>query len=160
MSFYATLEVADVAATTRYVLVDKSGTTWPHTAGQGISVQGVTINLDREGTGDWALRIGVVEETDASNGSVNFFIVLQVRSATSLNIHIPLHGQTNRELTENKILSSNDVSGSTNWQSDVPLANPTGSAVAPAAGDIVMELVEVDGTATISASVTVEYSAA
>ena len=160
MSFYSTLEVADVAVTTRFVLVDKSGTAWPHTANQGVGVEGVTINLDREGTGDWVLRIGVVEKVDATNGSVNFFIVLQMRSGTFLNIYIPLHGKANRELTEDKVISSNDVSGSTNWQSDVTLANPTGSDVAPGAVDIVMELVELDGTAIISASVTVEYNSA
>lgn len=160
MSFYATLEVADVAVTTRYVLVDKSGTTWPHTANQGLKVDAVTINLDREGTGDWVLRIGVVEEVDATDGSVNFFIVEQIRGALSLNVHIPLHSQAHRELTDDKVISSNDVAGSTNWQNDVTLDNPTGTNVAPGAGDIVMELVEAAGAATLSASVTVEYSAA
>ncbi len=158
MSFYANVSAVDVAATTRYILVDKSSSSYPHVAAAELFPKSLNIQLDKEGTGDWILRVGVVEEVDATNGSVTFFHVRQLRAGhTILNEHVPLILKPGRTLDNLTAISSEDVDGSTNWQTDVTLANPTGSNTGPGAGDIVLELEEVDGTATISFSATLEY---
>ena len=161
MPFYATLEAQDAAADTRYILVDKSdGTNFPHTADAALKVDSLIVNLDKEGTGNWEVRIGVVQEVDATNGSVKFFHVSQIRSAATepVNYQVVYHSQAKRELVHGHIVSTNDASGSTNWQTDVNLTNPAGTTTGPDAGDIVMEIDEDTGTSTLSFSITVEYS--
>lgn len=158
MSFYANVAAADVAVTTRYILVDKSSGDYPHVAAAAIFPKSLNVQLDKEGTGDWVLRIGVVEEVDATNGSVTFFYVRHLRGGfTILNEVIPLSLKKGIVLDQLSAISSEDVDGSTNWQNDANLANPTGSDTPPGAGDIVAEFEEVNGTATVSHSITVEY---
>ena len=157
------LNAADVASTTRYVLVDKSDTSgFPHSADEPLRLDKLIIHADKAAAaGAWVIRIGVVEEVDASNGSVTFFVVIPLQDIQSIISVIDLStikrdGWSMEESTAHMVGSS-DVDGSTDWQNDVNLTNPAGTTGAPGAGDIVVEVVEVDGTTTLTFSITAEY---
>ena len=166
MTFLANIAKVDVAATTRYILVDKSDiTNYPHANATRLCIEKISYSILKEGTGDWNFRVGFVEEVDASNGSVTFFISIPLRGTIypqGNTITVDYSSLLRKGITidEKVSVSSEDVDGSTNWQDDVTLARPVGSNVAPAAGDIVIELEEVDGTSTVSFSATAHYSEA
>ena len=152
MTQIANLSQADVAATTRYLLVDQSNiSAFPHKVAAALCIEELEVQVDKEGTGDWVLRVGVVEEADATDGSVTFFYVRQIRGISSLLEHISYNSPWRKGLSlavsSLAAIGSDDVNDSTNWQTDVTLTNPTGVAAAPGAGDIVVELEEVDGAA-------------
>lgn len=161
MTLLTNLLASDVADTTRYIVVDKSDiTAFPHDSDERLCIEKLELQFTREGTGDWIVRIGFVEEVDASNGSVTFFCTKVLRGITQLEQVIDYSSPTRKGISVDEVvaLGSEDVNGSANWQNDVTLANPTGTDTAPGAGDIVMELEEVDGTAIVSFSVTIHYS--
>jgi hypothetical protein len=161
MTLLANLTKSDVAVTTRYILIDKSDTTgFPHDADERLCIEKIEYQFDKEGSFDWIVRIGFVEEVDATNGSVSFFFTKVIRGITALDNLIDYANTLRKGISVDNVVTkgSDDVSGSTNWQNDVTLDNLTGSNVAPAAGDLVMELEEVTNGAIISFSVTVHYS--
>jgi hypothetical protein len=69
----AFLEAGDVAATTWYILVDMSDTTnYDHTATTGFSVLSLDLTSEKASDGRFEVRVGVVLENDASNGTAQW----------------------------------------------------------------------------------------
>lgn len=157
-----------ISVTTRYVLVDLSDVSgFPHKNTDHIELLTLGIQAALDGVADWSMRIGYVLEVDADNGSVNFIDIKELFMDQSAPAPFPHYfadfrnPRTGRGIsldpTNPVVLSPDDVAGSTNWQTDVTLANPTGVNVAPGAGDLVIELQERSGTETLSFSVSALY---
>jgi hypothetical protein len=164
LSLLSTHSATDVAATTRYVLVDLSDTVnFPHNATSPLRIEKLFVQVDKEGSGDYVVRVGFVEEVDATNGSVTFFYTRNLRGVTTIleNLDFSLDGKRQgiSLATSNMAsISNEDVNDSTNWRTGVTLACPTGSSVAPGSGDIVLEVEEASGTGTVSFVITAQYN--
>lgn len=154
--------LADIAATTPYVLIDKSDVTnFPHAVAEDLEILRISVQGEAEGTNpEYYVRIGVLEEVDATDGTTHWIFERRFASVGRFDWSRE-YGRNGRGLAltvdaENVISSAVNASN-TNFQSDETIANPTGSDVAPAAGDLVMEVVEVAGTGTVSLDVEIEY---
>jgi len=157
-----------VAATKRYLLVDLSDTTnYPHSAGDWIELLGLDIQLNQAGAGQWDMKVGLVTENDATNGSVYWFAVYILSAAgaiaKTLAFTDPKTGtglpmKITSDKPENWVTNDSDLA-SANWDNAVAnLTDPLGNAnKSPGAGDLVMELTEVSGTTTIDISIRTEY---
>ena len=159
-SYLAQFAVEDVAATTAYILVDKSDiTNFPHQKDEDLKVFNLRYMIDSAGAGDWVVKVGVVLEVDGTNGSVKWFYYNKMAAALNqiIQTSVPYNGLSLAGPGDN-IISGDAHTASVLYQTDVTLANPTGVAVAPAAGDIVVELEEISGTTTIDFSVELEYA--
>lgn len=157
--YTVSLQVTALAATTRYVLIDKSDTTgFPHTSDEPLKISRIIVAIAPGGDGNWDVKIGVVEEVDATNGSVTFFHKVPVDNGNPAYLVVD-YGKNGYSIEESAahMVGSGDVDGSTNWQSDTNLTNPAGTTGAPGAGDLVAEVTETDGTTTIDLVITVEY---
>lgn len=157
------LAAQDVAATTRYLLVDASDATYPHgEALTHLALSRIHVDLDKEGTGDWLVKIGIVETISATVGTVRFLPYIPMRGKTN---HLHTYDYTDHRgrgvsghpTAGEGWITNQGQAGSTNWQTDVTLADAKGGNTAPGQGDVVMELEEVDGAATLSFSVQVQY---
>lgn len=158
MAYLASLALADVSATTGYILVDKSDTTnYPHGSANPIIVKSVRVEAETEATSpEYNIRIGVLEEVDATDGTTRWFYEARVATVARLVDHVKYDGEgLSCDTTPGFIGTRNTTN--TRFQTDTAIANPTGTNANPGAGDIVAELVEVAGTGTISAVLQVEY---
>ena len=167
MSVTSALEVTTpISATTRYILVDRSDiANFPHDTDAALRIETLILHLKKlAAAGVWVVRIGVVEEVDATNGSVKFFHSVVLGDQPSIDLVIPFSNSKRLGMSldpaNTQFVSTADVSGSTNWQTDVNLVNPAGTTVGPGAGDIVIEIEEVAGTTTLTFSITAIYDMA
>ncbi len=158
MAFLAALEVEDLAATTGYILVDQSDVTnYPHAVAKPIIVKSVRIDAETETAGaEYNIRIGVLEEVDATDGTTRWFYQSRIASVARLTEHVKFDGGVSCDPAAPGFIGA-QVTNNTRFQTDVTIANPTGTNAAPGAGDIVMDIREIAGSGTISAMVTVEY---
>ena len=158
MAFLASLALADVAATTGYIIVDKSDTTnYPHGSANPIIVKSVRVEAQTEGAdAEYNIRIGVLEEADGTDGTTRWFYEARIDAPARLEEHVRYADEGLSCDTTPGFIGTRNATN-TRFQTDVTIANPTGSNVAPGAGDIVAELVEIAGTGTISATLQVEY---
>lgn len=155
---------SDIAASTNVLVIDLSGTSsFPHTETKAINISAINITIDKVAAATATVKVGVVTFVDSSTGSVTWFHVY----SSSHNVSNTAMGQFvdfqpsyirtrvnhtsavgvsrlpgGRDGTTPFILSNDKETGSVGFQNDVDLANPTGTTIAPAEGDIVMRLLK------------------
>ena len=170
---------AGVAATTPYVLIDLSDTTnFPHHDTNMIIVRSIHFDAFLSAhSAVWTAQFGTIIEVDATNGTANVFAGLamfnqdggnlQYSKAWDFNHRDYMHNtvglntlvDTTAGSEKLELITTNATdAGSTNWQTDTNLASPAGTTTAPGAGDMVLLLTELLGTATINGNITVVYS--
>jgi len=179
-TYTAVLNAAGVAATTGYVLIDKSDiTNYPHTRIGSINLLSLSFNAEKASDGDFTIIIGVVVENDETNGSIvgvlnfhlssnqnptdstdrfsSFFwdLTLGGGNQEGLNLSVVSGALTN-------IISNIADDDNTVWQNDTGLASPAGAAGGatgkPGVGDLVMLVTENAETGNIDFTATVLYS--
>ena len=162
---------AAIAVTTPYVLVDVSDTTnYQHVNDSHVHIAAFHITAIPSTTGNWSIHLGTVTEVDATNGSVDWFYGITFTQTLYVDSERDFAmGGANREGlcctvasgVTTRYITNDSQSGSTNWQTDVGLASPVGTAGGatgkPGAGDIVMLVTENSGSSTLSLDVTVQY---
>lgn len=153
------LAVAAATTSTAAVIIDLSDTTnWPHKMYSGsvgfLSISTIRAEVDKVAASTFTLKIGVVTAVDTSTGSVKWFATCSNALNVSNTNNVPMIF-TNNQLNDLKViaptpnsgldgttpflLSSDVTSGSTIYQTDVPLPSPVaGGSTAPGIGDIVM----------------------
>lgn len=174
--YSATIVGEALAVTTRYILVDLSDVSgYPHKDNAGLRLYRLTIQVEKQtGTGKWDIKVGIVLECDATNGTVQWFAVLHCEvddNATDdtnqrqLVLEFAM-GDDGYQLM--RVVSgvaqrsvSNHLSGDVTWvETDAGnLADATGATNKSAGdGDIVVECEEVSGAATLDVFVEALYS--
>ena len=162
------------------VLVDLSDTTnFPHHEDNWINVLGVFGSVETASDGPYDIWLGVISESDATNGTAEWFDVIHCQSpqnATDNLGHFLFSrdyclGGANPDGINCKVTSgatpylatAQTQAGNTNWQTDTGLLSPVGAAGSttgkPGAGDIVAWIEETGGTGTCDWSLTLVYAA-
>ena len=152
-----TQTLTTVVVSTSAVLIDVSDTTnWPHGETGEVQINFIRVSVDKAAASTATVGIGVVTALSASNGNVTWVYGLSSLhnvSNTSLGEvvdfqpswiglkAIPADGSTP------DILSNDTTSASSVYQNDTILPSTSGTDVAPAVGDIVLELTK-PGTGT------------
>jgi len=169
----AMLRVTGVTADTGYMLVDLSDSTnFPHTATGRIRLYSLTMSGSLKGTagaGKGYLYFGVITEVDATNGSVDWFYVLDLQvydnaDDDSIRIDIQKHWPGGLDLevdvsgeTSDNLITATVDTGDTVWQTDVNLASPYTSDSPSGQGDLVAFWDETEDGATLNLCILVEY---
>lgn len=167
----ASLSVEAIAASTAYVLVDLSDTAgFPHGDTNYLVLESLMAHFEKASDGVYDVWVGVITEVDATNGTaawLHTFHLEAVGNATDSTDRfaqvVPFGGLS---LTVNAAADGLEQvvgptqAGHTNWQTDTTLTNPTGVAVAPAVGDLVVWAEEVSGTGTLDMYLSALYEAA
>ena len=159
--FVATISENDLDATARVLLVDVSSASYPHgKAVSLVSIKRTWARMEKAGAGGWRAKVGVVEGVDATKGTVRFLAIVPLMDQTDGEWFFDFSKGCERGLSSRVggIRSNLDDIDSTNWQNDINFKDALGNTDAKiAAGDVVVEIEEVDGTATCSYSVGIEY---
>jgi hypothetical protein len=144
---------ADIQANEGFVAIDLSDTTnFGHTETGCIRLLGFHLHIETTGDATGFIKIGVVLEVDASNGTVHYPWVYGLNTEDNST-----DGSDQRDLWEKAwgvdlrvdtsvgseklyhVITSEQDTGTTTWQTDVTLDSPRGATtVAPAAGDLVV----------------------
>lgn len=171
--FQATLNVSAIAASTSYVLVDLSdATNFPHTDTTNVWLKKLIIDGEKDSDSEYDIKVGVVTEVDASDGSVDWIYVAHLEhtdnptDSTDRFYKDPdwCQGGDPRGLNctvsgsaTTYIVTNITDSGDTGWQTDTGLTSPAGSS-APGAGDLVVRVEsQAAGTGTIDATIIALY---
>jgi hypothetical protein len=169
----AFLRATGVTADTGYVLIDLSDSTnFPHSETGRVRLYSLTISgslAGAAGAGKGYLYFGVVTEVDGSNGSVDWFYVLDLQvydNADDDSIRIDtqkhwwggldLEVDVTAESSDNLITATTDT-GDTVWQTDVSLTSPYDADSPPGQGDVVVFWDETEDGATLNINVLAEY---
>ena len=165
----------DTAVTTDegYVLVDLSDTTnFKHTLTGRIRLYSLTLTaeLESDGTGKGRLYIGVVTEVDDANGSVDWFLVIDMQTFANADddstrfqpppwtwpngLDLEVDGAL--ESCKNLLTATKD-SGTTTWQTDTALGSPYSIGSAPGQGDLVVFWDETADGASLDFCILAEY---
>jgi len=113
--------------------------------------------------------VGVVEEADATDGSVMWLHVFHleaVGNATDSTDRFAQQLEFNLDLQVSggvpvNLLGNQKQDSNVNWQTDVNMTSPKGAASSPAgAGDLVVWVEKVSGTGTIDFVISVDYNTA
>jgi hypothetical protein len=160
-----------VVADEGYMIVDLSDTTnFPHTNTTNVRLYGldISLELDSDGTGTGVLYIGVVTEVDATDGSVDWFLVYDLETfqqstdeVTRLVDHPRWPGGLDLTVSAGvttKLLTATTDSGQVTWQTDVTLDSPYSSGSAAGAGDLVAFWDETADGASVDFAITAIYT--
>lgn len=154
---------------TAAVVVDLSDTVnWPHKQNRELSVVSLRVEVDKLAASTCTVKVGVVNFVNASTGSVTWFHVIESTVNTSntniqefslftpnyVRLRVDSAGNAVNGLTP-YLLSNDKTSGSTTYQTDVPLPTPAGNA-APGRGDIVL-FVQSGVNASITVGLQIQY---
>lgn len=172
----AVIRDEDIAVDEEFVLVDLSDTAnFKHTLTGLIRLYSLTISAEMEsdGTGTWILYIGVVTRCDVTNGDVDWILALDMETFVNATddqtrlmeqfswpngLNLAVSGDASTY-----ILTIEQSANDTDFQTDVNLDSPVGRAGVtgspPGAGDLVARWDETADGATISFTITVEYTA-
>ena len=171
---FATLRATAVTADAGYVLIDLSDSTnYPHTETGRIRLYSLTLTGSMKGAagaGKGYLYIGVVTEVDATNGSVDWFLVIDLQAYVNADDDstmiqpppwtwpngIDLEVDVSGETCDNLLTATKD-SGATTWQTDVALISPLTGGSAPGQGDVVVYWDETEDGATLNFCLLAEY---
>ena len=170
------------AASLAVVLVDLSDSTnFPHSSLETswINVLGVFGSVETASDGPYDIWLGVISESDATNGTAEWFDVIHCQSPQNATDNLG-HFDIVRDYTLGGsnpdgincmvtagatpyLATAQTQAGNTNWQTDVGLLSPVGAAAGatgkPGAGDIVAWIEETGGTGTCDWSLTLVYAA-
>lgn len=149
---------AALAASEAFVLIDLSDTTnFPHKHTGRIRLHGFDLHFEKDTDATFLVKIGVVTEVDATDGSVAWLWVFRLhtdREGTDstdwreIERRFPgldLEVDTVNDKLFNMLSNTNDAADAT-WQTDVTLDSPRGdTTVAPGVGDLVMEITRTAG---------------
>ena len=172
-----TLSLEAIAASTPYVLVDLSDTTnFPHGDTAELHLLGLVCQAEKHSDGVYDVWVGVVTETDASDGSatwVHRFDLEHVDNATDstdrffAQIDYTLGGANEEGVNLNvtssaltKFASNASQAANGNWQNDTNRVSPVGSTTKVGVGDLVVWAEEVSGSGTLDLTLTAIYAAA
>ena len=168
------LGIQAVAATTPYVLIDLSNTSYPHTATGQVHLKGLFLNTEKAGDGVYDIWAGVVIENDATNGSVNWFDLFHIEAVGNtvdstdrmyvardytlggsnpqgLNLFVDDSGSTPFFVT-NQVATDDST-----YENDAEHDSPLDDSSVMAAGDVVILVEEVSGTGTLDFSLLAIY---
>jgi hypothetical protein len=169
---FVTLRDTAVVVDEGYVLIDLSNSAgYPHTETGRIRLYSLTVTaeLESDATGKGRLYIGVVTELDATNGSVDWFLVIDFQTfenadddstryveqftwPNGLDLEVDVSGET----CDNLLTATKD-SGTTTWQTDVTLTSPLTGGSAPGQGDVVVFWDETADGASLDFCILAEY---
>ena len=161
-SFHAVLNLPAVAQDTRYVLVDLDDTSdFPHSGDENtaVIVRGIRAHLEQLGTGIYDVLLGVLKENDGTDGSVDWFARIPVRSGSGRDIETVYPAGLNARIESGAPVffrTNLSEADNTNWQNDAYLTAPPGSAI-PEVGDIVALVDEISGSGTLEGTIEIEY---
>lgn len=151
----ATLYRRNLTATERAILVDLSDTTnWPHGDITVLEVLRIAWAMELTTGGAWALRVGLVVEADATDGTVEWLLVVPLEATGRASGVLELVSQAGRgglwmadDASDNPTaFVSNERDADQTWlQTDAGnLVDANGGATSSAgAGDLVVEAEEV-----------------
>ncbi len=156
MAYVASLSVSSVTDDTGYIVVDKSDTTnfpHPNTSGKFI-IKAIYLDVDVTGTTPVVVtRVGTLTAISATTSTTKWLLEQRISAATRVTLQRTF---TDRGVSDDGFIGTTNTNN-TRFQTDVNNTNPAGSTTAAAVGDIVAEIEEVSGTATINAHIHVEY---
>lgn len=144
-----------VTVSTVAVIVDLSDTVnWPHKTARAARVLGWRAEVDGVAAGTSTIKLGVVTDIGLTTGTVNWFytksLTLNVSGTTKLDPIMLMPAEVNTMVTANQtpyiLGSENTIASSADailFQSTTTLPSARGNnvVVAPAIGDVVMEVV-------------------
>ena len=130
----------------------------------------------------YEIKIGVVDEVDASNGSVKWlrrihleasgnptdstdrfvtYLDFTANGASPDGLNLDVNDTTAASEKLYYVITNLEDDGQTTWQTDTGLASPAGGSGGttgrPGAGDLVMLIDEVSGSGTLSGTFAVRY---
>ena len=181
-TYVVNLGAEATAASLAVVLVDLSDSTnFPHSSLETnwINVLGVFGSVETASDGPYDIWLGVISESDATNGTAEWFDVIHCQSPQNATDNLghflftrdyALGGSNpdgiNCMVTAGAtpyLATAQTQAGNTNWQNDTGLLSPVGAAAGatgkPGAGDIVAWIEETGGTGTCDWSLTLVYEA-
>lgn len=152
-----TQTLTTTVVSTSAVLIDVSDTTnWPHGETGEVQINFIRVSVDKAAASTSTVRIGVVTAVNATNGNVTWVYglsSLQNVSNTSLGGVIDFQPSwigLKAILADGStpdVLSNDTTTSSSVYQNDAVLPSTSGTDVAPAVGDIVVEFTK-PGTGT------------
>lgn len=161
-AFCIFFNVENVTASTPYVLIDLSDTTnFPHEFTTELILKGLRVHAEPQSSGVYDLWFGVVTELDATNGTAEWLEVIHLEGVSGVFAQsipfdsLPL-GVASQTLEH--VLTNVSQAGHTNWQNDVYLTSPGGSAI-PEVGDLVLWIEEVSDAGGVDVAIGVDYDA-
>lgn len=156
-----------ITASTTAILVDLSDTTnFKHSKTNGANIDSIRLDIGKVAGSSGTIKLGVVTEVDASNGSVYWFTTKHMQEGTveknlDDEIGFSLSKIRTRIDPDNDVplyFATNDSSlGDTTYQTDVNLPTVLGSNAAPAEGDIIFQFTN-DGGDAWNISLRLSYS--
>ena len=161
---------AALTVTTPVQLIDLSDdTNYKHSGTEHIHLFGVHLSAFITGTGNWTLNLGTILESDASNGTAEWFFGITFSQILYLNADrdYSLGGTNHAGLflavidgATPRILSNASQVGHVNWDNNGGIVSTLGASSGnPAPGDIVMLATENSGTGMCSVDITLQYHA-
>lgn len=153
---------------TAAVVIDLSDTVnWPHKDRREIRVNSIRLDVDKVSTSTFTAKVGVVNFVQASTGSVTWFRATESSANVSntnvtdssnyypatLRLRVDSAGNATDGTTP-YLISNDKTSGSTTYQTDVPLPSTNGNT-APGAGDVILFIQ--NGASAITGAIEIQY---
>lgn len=156
---HSNASIASTVSSTNTILIDLSDTTnYPHKETGELQISYVTISADHPAVSTGSIKLGVVNMVNVSSGSVTWFVNFDLEKSTATaftrtytiaspafyRLRVNSQGQTDSGSTASGltpyIISNDKTTESTAYQSDVVLTTVAGTNVAPAVGDIILQV--------------------
>lgn len=164
------LSVAAGVSTDTVVISLSSTTVWPHKETGEINLDAIRLDVDKVAASSGTVKLGVVNYVDTATGTVTWIWSREFAKNVSntdvsrFNSYLPcflkLRVNPNGYGVDGSlpyIFSSTKAAGSTTFQSDVVIPSPANVSIAPAVGDLILEVVNSDGTNAIVVTVDLTY---
>ena len=160
--------VVGISTSLPIVLIDLSDTVvFPHQHNNKLVIKQIDTLYDLATAETWDLRIGILGEVDANNGTSIYFDFFKMTFAVNINQFIKRDwtapgGGLDCELMLDDLLLKNFRGGvrntaDTDWQSDVAVGVAPGGTTLPETGDLIMKITEVTGATQLALDVWVWY---
>jgi hypothetical protein len=151
-NFAIHLDAQGIAAEQGFMLIDLSDTTnWPHTNTGHIDIEYINIQVDGSTAYRGDVRIGWLENVDATNGDLNVLHTWHFDQAAGVLVDSLSFGQAGHFHAETDNWFGPTEANETLWQTDVNLQGPDGNTSYPSGdGDLVMKVERTAGTVDVS----------
>jgi hypothetical protein len=131
----------------------------------------ITVEQQTMTAGEWEIKVGVIVENDATDGTADWIIVIHAETEQNAtddsdrrHYHfdwpwgLDLQVDSSNDRLSRHVTNTQDAA-SVGWDNDDSLDSPVGDTTsAPGDGDLVLQLNEVTDGASISVCVTAQYA--
>jgi hypothetical protein len=154
-----------VSADRYIVAVDRSSTAYPHSqTASRVDVHGAIVSASMSAAGSWMVKFGIAEEVDAASGDIQYFahvpLVSNGRTFETLDFGHAVRGAIT-SLNTTEIIGNDEDADDTAIQTDsgssaVNILGTANSVVG--AGDVIIKIDELTGTASADVNITLFYT--